>query len=340
MVHNRTAVALLTAVILLVGCAGAGDVRSSADGLSQVAQTGGPRAMPVLVVSQPFFSGDFQAWEIYQKTYDLCAHLNDASVPVMAPWEYRVFNRQENPLLGSTVAQVLRDEGVAPEDSLQLELRVVMLGGTGDVVVHGTDTRSARTLQRGEVRLVVRSMYDSVELARVVAPFEEDNLAPDVSSANRTPALGRAVASASAELTVVLREYYLGRPALLGAKLMFNPSHIFQYTVGDERPLRDRFRKLDAMDSVARKLPYYQYFAPDISVDAVMQFEASDPGLLVEMPGGLAAHGIERGDYIVAVGGHRAHGPQVLNRPFLTGSDKVTIEFVRNGRSSQVVVRN
>jgi hypothetical protein len=338
MVHTRATAIVLMA--LLTGCAGTG-VRSTTEGLGQVAQTQGEQSMPVLVVSQPFFSGDFQSWEIYQKTYDLCAQLNGAHVPVMAPWEYRVFNPQENPLLGSTVAQVLRDEGVSPDGSLQLELRVVMLGGTGDVVVHGTDTRSARTLQRGEVRLIVRSMYDSVELARIVAPFEEDNLAVDVTAANKTPALGRALKVATVELVAALQDHYCGAAGSLGAKLTFNPRHMFQYTVGDQRPLRDRFRKLDAMDSMARKLPYYQYFAPDISVDAVMRFEASDPGLLVEMPGELAAHGIERGDYIVAVGGHLAHGPQVLHRPFLTrASSRVTIEFVRDGRNNQIVVQN
>lgn len=344
MVHTWKLTPLLLAVVVTVSaCAGENAIRTQDEGLRAVASArSAPAAVPVVVVSQPFFSGDFASWEVYQKTYDLCATLNGAAVPVVAPWEYRVYNPRENPLLGSTVAQVLRDEGIDPENSLHVEMRVVMLGGTGDVVVHGTDTRSARTLQRGEVRLVVRSMYEGVELARVVAPFLEDNLAPEVTSANRTPALSTALRAAGAELAELLRETYsvpTGPP--LRARVTFNPTHIFDYTVGDDQPLEHSFRTMDAMDSMARRLPFYQYFDPEISVDAMMVFESSDPGLLVETPGSLAAHGIQPGDYIVAVGGNAAHGPHVLHRPFLTRStNRVTIQFLRDGRPSQVVVQN
>jgi len=93
------------------------------------------------------------------------------------------------------------------------------------------------------------------------------------------------------------------------------------------------------MDALAGKLRYYQYFDPDITVDRVMEFEERGPGILVEAPGVLRAHGLEAGDYITHVGEREALGRQVLWRPLMLEREQtLTLQVRRRGARRRVVI--
>ena len=124
-----------------------------------------------------------------------------------------------------------------------------------------------------------------------------------------------------------------------GVRMAFNPQPMFVYAVRDGRPLMESFLGMDAMDALASKLRYYQYFDPDISVDRVMEFEERGPGLLVEAPGSLSAYGLEAGDYITHVGEHEALGRQSLWRPLLLEREAaVALQIRRGGARRKVVI--
>ena len=330
-------------VASLAACSHGLDIRAQEDHLSRHrGESGAPGALaPVVVIAEPFFSGGFESYEVYQKTYDVVEALTDAGVPAVAPWEYQRLRKGQGALLDTDVGQLLRAEGVDPGEALWMELRVVMLGGTSRVGLLGEEETivGVSAVQTGEIRVKLRDIHSMEELASVVVAFVEDGLSAEVSAFDRRPALTRSLRQTVGLVAGMVAEHYPVVASPSSAEITYNPKPMFSFEVNGAPPLSKRFEKLDALDALVGKLRYYQYFDPTISVDHLMDFEARSAGLLVKSPGAFLAHGLQAGDFIVSVDGRPALGPQVLARPLLSRrQDEVALLVERGNRPLRVVI--
>ncbi len=333
------------ALIGALGACGHGpDVHVRSENLERhTGRSGDQVGAPVVVISEPFFSGDFEPYQVYQKTWDVVSALTRASVPTIAPWEYRQLRSGQGLMLDTDVGLLLRNEGISPDEAIQMDVRVVMLGGSARVGVLEQRERlvRVRSAEQGEIRIKLRDLSEGRELASLVVGFVEDGLSAAVTSRDQTPALTLALQRSVALIVEMLADHYAidaGRRPL--ADLRFNPKPMFTYTTAYGRePLEARFEDMDALDSMVSRMRFYQYFDPEISIEHLMDFESRGGGLLVAEPGDLREHGLEEGDFILAVGDHPALGAQVLFRPLLQRRQQAVILLIeRGGRPAQVIL--
>lgn len=289
-----------------------------------------------------FFSGAFKPYQVVQKSHDLVTSFNREGIPVVAPWEYRTFDLDRGMVLGTNIVWLLRSEDVSMDEAVRLDLRVIMTGGEREVAVEGSDDVAVgkKYRQPGEVRVVVRRLNGETPLMELTLGFEEDPMSADVTTWDERPELRAALRETGRLVAKRLRGHYPkpSQKRLEGVETAFNPKPMFAYAVRNDRPLMESFVGLDAMDAMARKLQYYQYFDPDISMDRLMAFEAMSAGLWVEEPGVLATHGLEKGDYITHVGEHEAMGRQALWRPLLLERSRTVRLTVRRGNERRQVM--
>ncbi len=340
MVHTR---AFLVIIGLLLACFSAAcgravDVQVDRDTLKAYQPAKGPKDTPIVIVSTPFFSSDHEPFEVYQKTYDILDAFTNAGVATVAPWEYRVYRGRDNLLLGSNVSSLLREEGLHPYDAFELEVRVVMNTGQGAVVASDAKRASSRVLQRGKIRMHLKSLWDQEVLLSLTVSFEEDPRSQEITSYNTTPILQRAMRTAVARMSERIHTRYGGKiNRAPGVQVTYNAKPMFSYTLHDEPPLKERFHGLDALENVALKMRYYQYFDPELSVEQLYAFEALDGGLWIKSPGWLSAHGLKAGDYVKTVDGKPALGPQVLARPLLKRRKNEVLLLVERAGDDRLV---
>ncbi len=292
---------------------------------------------PTVVMMEPFFSGDFAPYQIYQKTHGAVSHLTSAAVPVVAPWEF-------GGATGRSVLHVLDAEDISPDEVLLMEMRVIMLGGTARVGVVGSEETiiDVRSRQHGTVEVKLDTGAGE-PVASLKVAFEQDGLAADVTAYDAHPALTGAIANAMAQVSTFLAERYHVQPVPrdpLIAEVRFDHMPMFNYAANGDPPLRQHLDKLQGVEATVGLMRYYQYFDPDIPVEELQALsQGQRGGLWVRQPGALERHGLSAGDFIVAIGGQRALGAHVLLRPLLHGHTQHLVLLVeRAGQTHRIEV--
>jgi hypothetical protein len=279
---------------------------------------------------------------VYQKSFDVADGLGRRGFSVVAPWEVTVHNPSVDLIQGSDLVLLMENEGVSLDDALELNVRVVSLGGSRQVAVQGGQKVlvGADHLQPAEIRVNLRSIWTKKVLMELVTEYVEDPLSEDRTVSERLPALAEALALTLDAIAARLVEAFGdARPAPSTAVFAFNPKPMFDFRYGESPPLRDRFVTGDPMETLAGKLCYYQYFDPDITVDRVIDFERLDAGLLVEDPGEFASRGLKRGDFIARIGPTVALGSHVLLRQTRVDTGKsLALEVLRDGTKRSIVI--
>lgn len=290
----------------------------------------------MVVVTEPFFSGPFESHEVYQKTYGLVSALNSAQVPVVAPWE--------GPQGRGGLMEVLAVESVPTRSVLAAELRVVVLSGHTQVAgVRDGEVRAHVQAQRkGRVELVVRAGHGEVvwEMSR---EYAEDMLSAELSGVDAHPALGRAIDEVAATLVRTLRQTWPQRAAASSPSALqvrFDHQPMFTLSAPGSAPLVKHLDALSGVEATVEMMKYYQYFDREIDLDELEILGQRRGGLWVVDPGALAQQGLAPDDFVVAVGGVRALGPQVLARQWLQDEPQEVVLLVeRQGRSVRLVVQ-
>lgn len=296
-------------------------------------------ASPVVVMEEPRFSGPFEPYEMFQKTHQAVGALSDARVPVVAPWEYRVEDRNAGLQGGSNIAWLLHEEGIDPAEVLRMETRVVMLSGTRRVDVFGDgEVRPADSGKalHGEVRVVLRGAQSETPLLTLVVGFDEEPGGEGASEVDRWPALGRAMGVVAEVLSGDLRgRFDIGGPhddALDNVQAVFNPTIMLDYKANGLPSLREELIALDPLEARAAQVRYFQFFDAGVTLDQIDRFAADQVGVRVDAPGGLSRYGVKAGDTVLAVGDRDALGLQVVSRSLLRGRP-VVLELRRAGSS-------
>jgi len=128
MVHNHGWQKVVLTLVVFLGATACGrfEVKKDIDRLAELKPETERGAMPLLVMTEPFFSGAFEPYQVVQKSHDLVWSLTRDGIPTVAPWEYRTYDLERGMMLGTNALWLLREEGVEAEEALRLDLRVIM----------------------------------------------------------------------------------------------------------------------------------------------------------------------------------------------------------------------
>ena len=306
--------------------------------------TQGRITYPTIVVLPPNFMMEHRPHQVFQYTYDLIEVLtSDHDMPTVAPWEYdrsgTMFGSTRDVLRAITYLNLEAAELVVLDFRLEEEMSSRTIAapfsmGGGIELIYESDMT---------VTLSLRTFPESVELATVSIEFSDEPFAEGSTMANPRPLLRAAVRRAASELAALLEESWLD--PVMGPcpdlDVRFNPVEMFRYEGGAGEPLEADFAAMDELDRLAYSIGYYEYFEADVSAGTVSSFESLPAGLLVEAVGpGCEACGLVESDFIIAVNGQSAAGPQSLLRPFLNAREggSAVLTVLRDGEEREVRV--